>query len=34
MTVMAISTARNNAELIEQCAALGYLEDSDDALPV
>lgn len=27
MTVMAISTARNNAELIEQCAALGYLTD-------
>lgn len=32
MTVMAISTARNNAELIEQCAALGYLEDSDVTL--
>lgn len=32
MTVMAISTARNNAELIEQCAALGYLTDTDVVL--
>lgn len=29
MTVMAISTARNNAELIEECAQLGYLTDTD-----
>lgn len=27
MTVMAISTARNNGELIEECVKLGYLTD-------